>query len=87
MARGVAAEVRVLDALGEAKNTTAVTTSHGKTIPDFQNAKQVGEIKDAKRVSDTAQIRAQREHATATGREHAVVTGTNTTLSSTVDQQ
>lgn len=74
MARGVASEARVLDALGEVKNTEKVVTSQGKTIPDFQNARQVGEIKDAKKVSDTTQIRAQREHAQATGREHTLIT-------------
>lgn len=87
LARGVASEARVLDALGEVKNTEKALTSHGNTIPDFQNARQVGEIKDAKRVSNTAQLRAQREFASETGREHTVVTGTNTKVSKTVDEQ
>jgi hypothetical protein len=87
MARGVASEARVLKAMGEVKNTEKVVTSQGRSIPDFQNAKQVGEIKDTQRVSNTAQVRAQREHAQATGREHTVVTGTNTKVSSTVEQQ
>jgi hypothetical protein len=87
MARGVASEARVLEAMGEAKNTDKVVTSQGNSIPDFQNARQVGEIKDTQRVSNTTQIRAQREHAQATGREHTVVTGTNTKVSNTVEKQ
>lgn len=87
MARGVASEARVLGAIGEVKNTEKALTSHGSTIPDFKNSRQVGEIKDAKRVSDSSQLRAQREHAQATGREHVVVTGVNTKVSSTVEQQ
>ncbi|AWH46758.1 hypothetical protein C1926_17910 [Stenotrophomonas sp. ZAC14A_NAIMI4_1] len=87
MARGVASEVRVLGAIGEVKNTDKALTSHGVTIPDFENSRQVGEIKDTKRLSDSSQLRAQREHAQATGREHVVVTGTNTKVSSTVERQ
>lgn len=87
MARGVASEARVLGAIGEVKNTEKVLTSHGTTIPDFNNSRQVGEIKDTKRLSDSSQLRAQREHAQATGREHVVVTGTNTKVSSTVERQ
>ncbi|MFL9583433.1 RHS repeat-associated core domain-containing protein [Stenotrophomonas sp. AB1(2024)] len=87
MARGVASEARVLGAIGEVKNTEKVLTSHGPTIPDYTNSRQVGEIKDTKRVSDTSQLRAQREHAQATGREHVIVTGANTKVSSTVERQ
>ena len=87
MARGVASEARVLGAIGEVKNTEKALTSHGVTIPDFKNSRQVGEIKDTKRLSDSSQLRAQREHAQATGREHVVVTGTNTKVSSSVERQ
>ncbi|WP_428993395.1 putative toxin [Stenotrophomonas maltophilia] len=87
MARGVASEARVLGAIGEVKNTEKALTSHGATIPDFKDSRQVGEIKDTKRLSDSSQLRAQREHAQATGREHVVVTGTNTKVSSTVERQ
>ncbi|QBG91778.1 RHS repeat-associated core domain-containing protein [Xanthomonas oryzae] len=87
LVRGVASEIRVLDAIGEVKNTEKIVTSHGSTIPDFQNVRQVGEIKDTKRVSDTAQLKAQREHANNTGRDHVVVTGENTKVSKTVEQQ
>jgi hypothetical protein len=46
-----------------------------RTVPDFQNSSQVGDIKDTARVTDSAQLRAKREHAQPTGREHVVVTG------------
>ncbi|MGH8020200.1 MAG: RHS repeat-associated core domain-containing protein, partial [Opitutaceae bacterium] len=77
-ARGKESEKRVLDDMGEKKNTEKVSTSEGDTIPDFQNSKQVGEIKDTKTVSNTAQIRAQKETAATTGREHVIVTGKET---------
>jgi len=76
--RGLESEQRVLNDLGETKNTQTLSTSQGNTIPDFQNSRQVGEIKDTQRVSNTSQIRAQREAAEASGREHVIVTGTNT---------
>jgi RHS repeat-associated protein len=86
MLRGVKSEARVLKDIGEVKNTEKVISSEGViSIPDFQNVKQVGEIKDAKRVSDTAQLRAQREYAEATGREHVVITGAETQVSKTVE--
>lgn len=87
VAREVASKARVLGAIGEVKNTEKALTSHGSTIPDFKNSRQVGEIKDTKRLSDSSQLRAQREHLQAAGREHVVVTGTNTKVSSTVEQQ
>jgi hypothetical protein len=83
--RGIRAEARILAALGETKNTRPVITQHGRTIPDFENATQVGEIKDAKRVAMSAQLRAQLEHAQATGRAHVVVTGTRTHVTATVE--
>ncbi|MGO4552190.1 putative toxin [Lysobacter sp. 2RAF19] len=83
--RGIRAEARILAALGEAKNTRPVVTQHGRTIPDFENATQVGEIKDAKRVAMSSQLRAQLEHAQATGRTHVVVTGTRTHVTATVE--
>jgi RHS repeat-associated protein len=79
--RGRRSEARVLDDLGEVKNTQVLSTSEGSTIPDFQNSRQVGEIKDAQRVSNTGQIRAQREAARESGREHVIVTGAGTNVS------
>jgi RHS repeat-associated protein len=85
--RGKESEKRVLDEMGEAKNTEVSKTSSGNTIPDFKNGRQVGEIKDTQRVTDTKQLRAQREYANETGREHTVVTGNRTKVSKTVEQK
>jgi RHS repeat-associated protein len=85
--RGRQSETRVLEELGEKKNTQTFVTSEGNTIPDFTNSTQIGEIKDAKNVSNTSQIRAQREAANASGREHIVVTGTNTKVSKKVEEK
>jgi len=79
-ARGRESEKRVLADIGEAKNTKVETTSHGDTIPDFQNSKQVGEIKDRKVVADSAQLRGQKELAQRTGREHVTITGEKSTV-------
>ena len=86
MARGVVSEARVLKSMGEVKNTEKVVNAQGRSIPDFQNARQVGEIKDAKRVTDSSQLRAQREFANSTGREHTVVTGLNSKVSQIVEK-
>ncbi|KGQ20438.1 hypothetical protein LF41_975 [Lysobacter dokdonensis DS-58] len=84
--RGIRSEARILAALGEVKNTRPIDTPHGRTIPDFENPTQVGEIKDARRVAMSPQLRAQLEHAQRTGRTHVVVTGTHTHVTSTVEQ-
>ena len=84
--RGRESEDRVLKDLGKEKNTTAVEADGKKSIPDFQDSKQVGEIKDTKRVTDTEQIRTQRDAARAEGKEHIVVTGTKTDVSAPVQE-
>lgn len=86
MKRGRQSEKRVLDDLGETKNTTKHSTSHGNTIPDFENTKRVGEIKDTKKVADTRQMKAQREVAEQSGRQHALVTGKNTNVTKPMEQ-
>lgn len=83
MARGVRAEPRVLKSMGQTKNTAKVSSREGNSIPDFQNSTQVGEIKDSIRVSNTRQIRIQRDAASASGREHVIVTGRYTKVSKT----
>jgi RHS repeat-associated protein len=85
--RGRESEARVLDALGEAKNTGRVKGCEGCSIPDYQNATTIGDIKDAKRVTDSPQLRIQREAAAKSNREHVVQTGTNTRVSKTVQEQ
>ncbi len=64
--------------IGETKNTNAVEGTEGKSIPDFQNSRKVGEIKDTKTVSNTKQIRIQKEAAQDSGRKHELITGQNT---------
>ncbi|MBK6469414.1 MAG: hypothetical protein IPF94_01430 [Betaproteobacteria bacterium] len=86
MQRGRESEGRVLKDMGKEKNTTAVEAEGKKSIPDFQDSKQVGEIKDTKRLTDTEQIRTQREAAKAEGKEHVVVTGNKTDVSAPVQE-
>jgi hypothetical protein len=76
--RGAASEGRVLNDLGMAKNKEAVTGTEGKSIPDFQNTQKIGEIKDAKTVSNTKQLRIQKEAAQTSGRQHELHTGIKT---------
>jgi RHS repeat-associated protein len=87
LSRGVESEARVLRDIGEIKNTEKVVGAEGKSIPDFLNATKVGEIKDAKRVTDSPQLRIQREAAERSQRHHVVVTGQNTKVSRTVEEE
>ena len=80
-ARGRASETRVLDDLGLDKNTRRVSTSEGGSIPDAVVDGAFYEIKDTKSASNTRQMRIQREAAAAEGKEHVLITGTNTRVS------
>jgi hypothetical protein len=82
--RGRTSEKRVLDDIGETKNTEKVSSPEGNSIPDYQNKTAVGEIKDTKTVSNTKQVRIQRSAAKASGRRHEIQTGTNTNVRPTV---
>ena len=64
-ARGRASEARVLDDLGLEKNTQKVTWVEGNSIPDALTDSLSVEIKDAKNVSLTRQLRIQTEAARA----------------------
>jgi hypothetical protein len=55
-----------------------VSTSEGKSIPDFQNSKVVGEIKDTKVVTNTRQLRIQKGAAQQSNRTHELHTGIKT---------
>ena len=77
-ARGVSSEARVLDSIGETKNMKPVSTHEGTSIPDFQNSKVVGEIKDTKIVSNTRQLRIQKGAAQQSNRTHRLITGNKT---------
>lgn len=85
-ARGRASETRVLDDLGLDKNTSRVSTSEGRSIPDAMDDGAFYEIKDTKSASNTRQMRIQREAAAAEGKEHVVVTGTNTKVSGPLEE-
>lgn len=76
--RGMDNEKKVLDDRGDVKNNEAFETSHGTTIPDINNPKEIGDIKDVKVQADTKQMKAQREVAAAEGKDHVVVTGDKT---------
>jgi hypothetical protein len=85
-AKGAASEARVLNDIGEVKNTQSVSTAEGRSIPDFQNTKVVGEVKDAKTVSNTKQLRIQKEAAQQSGRQHELHTGTKTNVTNNATQ-
>nr|WP_310053859.1 RHS repeat-associated core domain-containing protein [Lysobacter niabensis] len=83
-ARGRQSELRILLRLQQVKNNKPAETSHGRVIADFENDDEVGEIKDTKRVSNTRQVRGERELAQRSGRQHVIHTGTHTRVSRTV---
>lgn len=78
MARGVASEARVLGSMGLSRNTQAVATAEGRSIPDALTRAASVEIKDTARVSATRQVRIQTDAAAASGRQSVLVTGTRT---------
>lgn len=80
-ARGRASEARVLNDLGLTKNTTAVSTAEGRSIPDALTATQSIEIKDAARVNFTRQLQIQTDNARNTGIESVLITGDKTCVS------
>ncbi|WP_207679228.1 SpvB/TcaC N-terminal domain-containing protein [Desulfonema magnum] len=79
--RGRAAEKRVLKDLGLDKNTKKVKTSEGSSIPDSLTDTVSLEVKDAKSVSLTKQLRIQTGAARKTGKQSVLVTGTKTKIS------
>ncbi|WP_423600604.1 polymorphic toxin-type HINT domain-containing protein [Roseateles sp. MS654] len=79
--RGRASEARVLQELGLTKNTTAVSTAEGRSIPDALTKSLSVEVKDVANASLTRQLRIQTEAARAVGRESVLITGENTCVS------
>jgi RHS repeat-associated protein len=71
-------EKLVRDANGLDKNTTPFKTAHGNTV---------GEIKGSKRVSDSPQLRAQRDVAATKGETHTVYVKKDAQVSKTVEQR
>ena len=92
--RGRANEAKGLAVVGADKNTKPVTTvdpktgNTGTTIPDGKHADgQNVEVKDSKRVTDSPQLRLQNADSKASsGKPSQVVTGQNTKVSKTVQQ-
>src|SRR5215471_1659505 len=78
--KGAASEQKVLNDKGLAKNTEKVSGTEGKSIPDYNTESTMGEIKDAQSVSNTKQLRIQKEAAQNNGQQHELVTGTNTNV-------
>jgi hypothetical protein len=81
LARGRAAEQRVLNDLGLSKNTQKVRTGEGASTPDALTKRQSIEIKDCIGVSCTKQIRIQTEAARRSGRQSTLITGDKTHVS------
>jgi RHS repeat-associated protein len=79
--RGRASEARVLQEIGLAKNTKAVSTAEGRSIPDALTDSLSVEVKDAANVSLTRQLQIQTDAAKASGRESLLITGENTCVS------
>ncbi|MDE2154877.1 MAG: hypothetical protein KGJ32_03135 [Xanthomonadaceae bacterium] len=81
LARGRASEARILMELGLPKNTQAVRTAEGASIPDALTSTRSIEIKDAIRVERTRQVRIQTGAARETGLESVLITGERTCVS------
>ncbi len=87
MQRGVKNEAIVIADEGLTKNTKTFQTIDPKTKkpvnvkPDAVDANKVTEIKDTKRVSNTEQIRAEREVAKQQGKKFEIITGKKTKVS------
>jgi hypothetical protein len=82
-ARGRAAHTRTRGKLGAGRNTQAVQSPEGTSVPDVIDERQIGEIKDVRYLSRTKQIRIQ-QAAAAPGREHVIYTGPETRVAGTL---
>ncbi len=81
--RGLQNEAKVLTSEGLTKNTKS---KEGNSIPDAQTKNKIVDVKDTKRVSDTRQIRIQRQAAIDSKRKHIIITGAKTKVSKNVEQ-
>ena len=91
MNRGRMNEAKVLESIGEVKNTKKITTTLPDTkeivtvIPDAVTDTKLIEIKDTKAVYNTKQIRGERQAAKEIGKKFAIITGEKTHLSKKVE--
>ena len=81
---GRAFEKAVLQKLGLSKNAEKVAGAEGKSIPDARTDTQDIEVKGGDYVTDSKQMRIQREAAQAEGKEHVVVVKPGADVSKTV---
>jgi Restriction endonuclease fold toxin 7 len=90
--RGRDNEKKALQEEGLTKNNktkTVIDPKTGKEVkvkPDGENKTTVGEVKDTKTVSNTRQIRGEREVAKQEGKDLKIITGENTKVSKTIPQ-
>lgn len=90
MQRGVKNEAKTIAEEGLTKNTKTfsavdpVTKKPVNVKPDALDSKKLSEIKDTKTVSNTKQIRTEREVAKQQGKKFEIITGTNTKVSKNI---
>lgn len=93
MQRGVKNEAKVIAEEGLTKNTKTFTTIDPKTgkqvsvKPDAINSNTVTEIKDTKNLSNTRQIRGERQVAKEQGKDFQIITGKDTKVSKTIPEK
>lgn len=90
MKRGIQNEAKVLESIGEVKNTAKKTVTLPGTrekvtvIPDAITDTKIIEIKDVKSLSNTKQIRGERQVAQGTGKDFTIITGEKTHVSGNI---
>lgn len=90
MQRGVKNEAKTIAEEGLTKNTKTFTAIDRKTnqtidvIPDALDANKLTEIKDVKNLSNTKQIRGERQVAKDQGKEFEIITGEKTKVSKNI---
>ena len=93
MARGLRNEAKVIEDIGEVKNTVRKTTVLPETneivttILDVISNTKVIEIKDVKKLSNTKQIRAERQVAKDEGKNFEIITGEKTNVSKNIPKE
>ena len=92
-ARGLENEAKVLKEMDVPKNNKTFQTIDPKTgkqvsvKPDGIDNSKVVEVKDTKTISNTKQIRGEREVAKNQGKDFKIVTGTETKVSKNIPQE
>ena len=90
MNRGRSNEAKVLESIGEVKNAKSMITTLDKTgeritvILDVIPDTKVVEVKDVKNLSNTKQIRGERQIAEKEGKKFEIITGEKTHVSGNI---